>query len=52
MSNKKRARRRSPEVAERGREVAAWRTKAGIHIKWPGREQVRRRAIEQSKEDG
>jgi hypothetical protein len=51
MSNKRRARRRTPEVAERGREVAAWRTKAGPHVKSPGREQLLRRAIDQSWRD-
>jgi hypothetical protein len=48
MSNKKNARRRTPEVRERGREIARWRTSAGLHVKFPGREAIRRRAIQQS----
>lgn len=52
MSNKRNARRRTPEDRERGREIARWRSTAGIHIKYPGREHTRRRAIEQSKVDG
>lgn len=52
MSNKKRARKRTPQQRENGREAARWHIAAGIHIKDPGRRNTRLRAIKESKDNG